>query len=175
MDILQGWLPPLDPAHLILYAFVWLLVLAAIGDLRRMMIPNAIPLALAGLYLAHGLLNLTALEMAQALAVALLVFCANTLLFAFRLMGGGDVKFMAAVALWAGLDQALPFVLVTTLAGGILALAMLTLATSPFSVLLLDFVRVRGGRRHYVLPYGLAIAFGGLYVAQRLFLSLTVS
>lgn len=172
---MQALLPPLDPAHLVLYAFVWLLVYAAISDLRSMVIPNAVSIGLVLLFLAHGMLSLSAIAIGQAAAIALLVFLACATLFAFRLMGGGDVKFMAAVALWAGPEHAFPFVLVTTLAGGILSLVVLIMATSPFGVLLIPFTRFRGGRKNYVLPYGIAIALGGLFVAQRLFHTLTLS
>jgi len=44
--------------------------------------------------------------------------------FAFFLihgMGGGDVKLMAAVSAWVGLDYAVPLMIATALAGGVLA------------------------------------------------------
>src|SRR5262249_27541905 len=47
------------------------------------------------------------------------------LLFSMRLAGGGDVKLFAAVALWAGSHWLAEYVVVTALAGGLFALAML--------------------------------------------------
>jgi prepilin peptidase CpaA len=41
-------------------------------------------------------------------------------------MGGGDVKLIAATALWAGLPMVLEFVLLTTIIGGAIAIFMVT-------------------------------------------------
>jgi prepilin peptidase CpaA len=66
------------------------------------------------------------------------------------MLGGGDVKLLAASALWTGSAALLPFLTATALAGGLLAAVFLVFAR-------------RGGRR-VALPYGVAIAAGGLLV-----------
>ena len=60
-----------------------------------------------------------------ALAVAAAVFVFGFVLFARQLIGGGDVKLIAAVSLWAGPEHLALFALVTSLAGGVLALGSL--------------------------------------------------
>ena len=60
-----------------------------------------------------------------ALGLAAAVFVVGLGLFARELIGGGDVKLLAALSLWAGPEQFVWFMLVTTLAGGVLSLISL--------------------------------------------------
>ena len=101
-----------------------------------------------------------------------------------KLIGGGDVKLIAAVSLWAGLEHFVWFMLVTSLAGGALSLislwsrrfggvigarlAALGLATpgGPGAVLSDAPRPAPAASAHPVtLPYGVAIAVGGIAVA----------
>jgi prepilin peptidase CpaA len=97
-----------------------------------------------------------------AIGVALAVFVAGFVPFGLGWMGGGDVKLMAATALWAGPALTLDFLLLTAVAGGACALVML--APSRFA-LARAFEAVGAGRlRDAVLgrsiPYAVAIAIG---------------
>ena len=79
------------------------------------------------------------------------MFACGALLFRFGLFGGGDAKLLAAGALWIGAGSALPFLAGTALTGGALALGFLV------------WVGVAGrGRARPSLPYGVAIAAGGV-------------
>ena len=60
-----------------------------------------------------------------ALGLAVVVFVVGLGLFARELIGGGDVKLIAALSLWAGPEQFVWFMLVTTLTGGALSLISL--------------------------------------------------
>ncbi len=155
-----------------LAVLVTALLAAAVSDIRRYLIPNRYPLAIALAYLVYatghpldqGLWGLAA-------GVAAFVLCA--VLFAAGIFGGGDAKLLAATTLWAGPSLALPFLLYTVLAGGVLALAWLT----PFRRLMPAAPQAEPGpepaaetaalrsRLHQPTPYGAAIAAGGLYVA----------
>ncbi len=96
-------------------------LLAAISDIRVRRIPNALVLALfiSGLAVnamagwQHALLDL---------GVVAAVLVAGTFLFSFRLIGGGDVKLLAAAAGTLGFPAAVPFILYTLLCGGVLAI-----------------------------------------------------
>ena len=55
------------------------------------------------------------------LALAGLVFLGGIALFATGLMGGGDVKLMAAASIWFGTAGTVEFLISTVLAGGALA------------------------------------------------------
>jgi prepilin peptidase CpaA len=142
--------------HLLTLAAVGLLAAAAVTDGRSRRIPNLLPLGLALLGLARIAVELAdgggiaapALDLAAAAAI----FLAGAVAFRFRLLGGGDVKLIAAAALWLGAAALGPFLLVTALAGGALALGFLVWRLIG-----------RGGASG--LPYGIAIAAGGILVS----------
>ncbi|MCE3248073.1 MAG: putative pilus assembly protein CpaA, partial [Geminicoccaceae bacterium] len=94
-----------------------LLSLAALTDLRERRIPNWLTGGAAALYPVYLLLSPVPVAWASALALSLLVALVGLALFTRRLIGGGDVKLIAAVTLWAGLDHFAAFALVTALTG----------------------------------------------------------
>ena len=109
-----------------------LFVAAAVidGRSRRHPEPAALGLALLGLA-AHRRRPRRRRRLGAAgldLAAAAAVFLAGAVAFRFRLLGGGDVKLLAAGALWLGAAALGPFLLATALAGGVLALGFLSSA-----------------------------------------------
>ena len=117
----------------ILFGFTALLVIAAVGDWRRYLIPNWISLAILALYppfvLSSNLLGPTSAQVPwlASVGVATIVFIILAGLFALNKLGGGDVKMISAVSLWAGPGLIAGFFLTTSLAGGVLVLATLAL------------------------------------------------
>ena len=86
--------------------------------------------------------------------------------FAAGMMGGADVKLLVAVGLFAGPALVVDLLLITALAGGLLGIAVLAGApVGPVSERGETTVRNRLRGR---VPYGPAIAVGGLWVAARL-------
>lgn len=157
------WLKLIGLHVLALVAFAGLLVWAAIEDMRRRVIENWISLSVAGLYPLFLLTSPTLPHWPISIAIAVATLSVGFLLFTGNLMGGGDAKLMAAVALWAGQGLFLMFLFVMTIAGGVLAIAMLlrqrfapALATGKTET-------------SPTLPYGVAITIGGLVVAFGLF------
>lgn len=155
--------------------FPALLAAAAACDLARYRIPNAIPTALALLYLPTALATGTGLEaMAWHLVAGFAVLLVGMALFFANLFGGADAKMLAAAACWTGFPLLPPFLIVMALAGGALALILLVLrfvlrrfaidsdggARSPWILQQLS--------RPRAVPYGLAIAVGGIAVFARL-------
>lgn len=144
-----------------------LLIAAAWQDLRTLHIENGLSIAIAALFaawalfgLASGTFPLSAIGLSIACATGL--FAAGAAAFAAGMMGGGDVKLLAAVALFAGPAQILDLLLVTAVAGALLGIAVLAGAPiGPVSGPGEAALRRR-------LPYGPAIAVGGLWVATRL-------
>jgi prepilin peptidase CpaA len=130
---------------------------AAVTDAVSRRIPNPVSVALAalglvriGAALAGGESALTAgLDLAAALGVFVLAAVA----FRFRLLGGGDVKLLAAGTLWLGAAALGPYLVVTVLAGGAMAVVFLFWH-------LVKPVSARGHRPS--LPYAVAIAAGGI-------------
>lgn len=157
---------PLLVDRLALTAFAGLLVWAAWSDLRDYIIPNRISIAIAALYPAHILAAGSIDVIPGALIVAAIVFAVGFAFFALRIAGGGDVKLMTAAVLWAGQAQIIEFLFITTLAGGVLAafLAMRAWRQSAVSTPCGTLVLRVGAIRDAKVPYGAAIAAGGLYI-----------
>lgn len=150
--------------------FVGLLAWAAFSDFKTYLIPNSVSLAIVALYPAHVLASPVPIDWAGALVLAGCVLAAGFILFALRLAGGGDVKLLVAATLWAGPAQALPFLLLTTLAGGLLAAMTLNylryVRPWPSDVLAPDEAAALKLRAS--VPYGIAIALGGVWVAAHM-------
>ena len=143
-----------------------LLIGAGAQDLRTMHIANGFSLAIAGLFVVWAGVELSAGRMslatlAMAIGCAVLVFAVGAAAFAVGALGGGDVKLLAAVTLFAGPAGVVDFLAITAIAGGLLGLAMLAGAPLGQPALAGPLrARLRRG-----LPYGPAIAAGGLWVA----------
>jgi prepilin peptidase CpaA len=145
--------------------FPALVIVAALKDATSFTIPNWISLALLAAFAPVALACGVALpQIAVALGVGVAALLAGMAMFACGWIGGGDAKLLAASALWLGWPAVLPFVLVTALCGGALALALLGLRS-----VWLQPITVRGpawvGRLATpgaAAPYGVAICAGAL-------------
>ncbi len=163
----------------VIAAFAVLLVWAGISDVRSFIIPNRVTLAALALYPGHLVARYvigTPVEgWPWAVAIAAAVLAVGALLFAFNIMGGGDVKLLAVCVLWAGPALAPSFILLTAVVGGGLALLYLMwgryvaplLHLRAFSAIPHMPVAVNAGGKQ-VLPYGMAIAVSGLFVVAKL-------
>jgi prepilin peptidase CpaA len=131
-----------------------MLIVAATGDLRSRIIPNWLNAAIALLAIPYWwLLGLTLWpEIIMQIGIAAAVFGLFALAFRFGMMGGGDVKLLAAMALWLPLGGLIKLLVIMSLAGGVLTIAMM--------------LRQRLAKRQEPLeiPYGVAIAFAGLWL-----------
>jgi len=157
-----------------LIAFAALLLLAAWQDWRTMQIADGLSLGIAALFIPWALAGVAAgtfslLDLALALACAAGMFGLGTLAFAAGAMGGGDVKLAAAASLFAGPGLMPDFVTVTALVGGLLGVAIL--AGAPIGPVASTGDGTVRGRLRGNLPYGPAIAAGGLWVALALALT----
>jgi prepilin peptidase CpaA len=158
-----------------LIAFALLLLLAAWQDWRTMYIADGISLGIVALFVIWATAGFVAgtfslRDLALALACAAGIFGVGALAFAAGAMGGGDVKLAAAVALLAGPALILDFIIVTAMVGGLLGLAILAGAPIGPVASTGDGCTVRARLRRN-LPYGPAIAAGGLWAAAALALT----
>lgn len=158
---------PLLVDRLTVTLFAGLLVWAAWSDLRDYTIPNSLCIAVAALFPAHIIASSGYASVPGALAAAAAVFAVGFALFAFRIAGGGDVKLMTAAALWAGPTEIFEFLFVTALGGGLLAAFLAARAwrqdaeANPDGSMGVRLYAIRATK----VPYGAAIALGGLYIA----------
>ncbi len=140
------------------------IILAAVHDATTLTIPNWLSLVLTGLFPVAAIAGGLAVgDAGWHLAVGFGALCAGMGLFAFQLIGGGDAKFFAAVSLYMGLSSVGDYLVTVVVAGGVLAMVLLVARSAARYGVPMDwFLRfTRGGS---VIPYGIAIAFGGLAV-----------
>jgi prepilin peptidase CpaA len=158
---------------------------AVFWDLRQGRIPNRLTygsMALGLLFRAvlgggHGVLD--------GLAAGLAGGGVFLLFFLVRGMGAGDVKLMTAIGIWSGLRHLVVIMMVTAIAGGILALGYMVARKRGMSTLrnlgsLLRFHVTVGLAPHpeinlenpqaVRIPYALAIAAGTFYTYGMMFL-----
>jgi prepilin peptidase CpaA len=137
-----------------------MLVVAATGDLRTRTIPNWLNLTIALLAIPFWFLSEIPLwpDVAIQIAVALAVFALFAAAFAMGAMGGGDVKLIAAIALWLPPLAVMKLITVMALAGGAITLAMLIRH------------KIAKAEQPPQVPYGVAIAFAGFWlIGERFF------
>lgn len=108
-----------------LIAFAAVMAAAAFEDFRRLVIPNLLPLVLCALWPLYFAAAPSLSGALAALACAFAVFVVGLVLFAFNQFGGGDVKLLTAVALWAGPAGTPSLIMLTALIGGALAMLLL--------------------------------------------------
>jgi prepilin peptidase CpaA len=138
---------------------------AAAMDLLTMTIPNRISLVLVALFIAIvPFSGLPAQEVALHLAAGVTVLVLGIAMFAFGWVGGGDAKLLATGALWLGLPQLLPFLLLTGVIGTLLVLALVIYRNYPANALPIPDWALRLHRSETGMPYGIAIGASGLVV-----------
>ena len=152
-----------------------LLALAASADIGYRIIPNWIAATIAVLGLAIRL-SVSPSALLVSACIALAVFAGMVFLHSRRVFGGGDVKLVAATCLGLAPAATNQFIFVTAMAGGIVAVlhligrrvvrnrglcAPLPRGTSLFRrIVSIEIWRLA---RHGSLPYGVAIACGGIW------------
>ncbi|MBT6095451.1 MAG: pilus assembly protein CpaA [Rhodospirillaceae bacterium] len=145
---------PISVQALLKVILVGLLIWAAWQDLTRLKIPNTISLAVLGLFPLYAWTVPGEFPWLLAGLIAAVLLVLGIIAFSRGLIGGGDVKLLAATALWAGPAQVLDFLFITAIAGGVLGL--LALASARMAGIGI------GALGDGKLPYGVAIAVGGI-------------
>ena len=146
---------------LLLLALAAILVVAAIIDVRTFTISNRLNAAVAaGAPLYWMSIALSPWPgMAIQLAAGGIVFVLLAGAFFAGMMGGGDVKLASALALWFSPAGTVKFLVLMSIAGGVLTLGILGW----------HHAQKREGRPE--IPYGVAIAFGALAILTQRFLN----
>ena len=105
----------INPTLLLLLVALPFCIWAALSDLRHMKIYNKTNLGLFLTFAAVGLLIFPIDEYALRIAQAALMLAVGFLLTAFGYMGGGDSKFIAAMAPFIALQDATMFLMLLAL------------------------------------------------------------
>jgi len=158
-----------------------LVAVAAYTDLVKFKIPNIIPVLIVLSFVVALVVDIfTDGSVFQSpvnhLVTGVVVFIVMLVLFFMRLFGGGDAKLIPAVALWIGIQGLPVFLIVTTMAGGVLALLSVFFRKTKIGQVLLTKLRYHPklilklagswfdamSRGETLIPYGVAIAIGAL-------------
>ena len=147
-----------------LIAFVGLVGAGAVTDVRSRRIPNQISLAVAFVWVMFALTDNTGWQ--GGLIVAVIVLSLGFVLYGFGLAGGGDIKLLTAVSLWAGTELALPMIATIAIAGAIVSVAVWIHARGIrfFSFKLLQPKADTRAQQLYT-PYAVAILMGAIFIA----------
>jgi prepilin peptidase CpaA len=166
--------------------FTALLLWAAVSDYRRYIIPNQVSLGALALFPVYVMSAPEPVAWVFALVMAAVFFVVGFAMYLLRAMGAGDAKLLPVVMLWVGPKDFSAFMIV--LLGGSLVLAGVigvrtaldqmrasereaaTGGTAVAVSALARFGRLLAELRHVPflkiqVPYGVAIAAGGIWVA----------
>ncbi len=138
------------------------LLWAAIVDLRTRTIPDWVSIVivlLAPLYWWAGDVPFYP-NVVERICVAYLVFVVFFAMFCLGGMGGGDVKLGTATALWFSPMGSLKLVVAISIIGGVITL-----------ISWFHHHKIRKAEGKTEVPYGVAIALGGLWLLAQRFLN----
>lgn len=167
--------------------FIFINALVAIYDFSFYRIPNILLIALLVLFGLTAPFTMGLNELINSFITLGVVFLVCIVLFLTKIFGAGDAKYFSVVALWMGYPGIFPFVIITSLAGGALALLYLIaqLHFGRLSDLMWTFIQKleerlpflelvwigsgtgpEKGKREDIkpktIPYGVAIATGAI-------------
>jgi len=153
--------------------FTFFLILAAVLDVWKFIIPNFVSIGIFVLFFVATLLVPFQTHWLSHLGTAGATFVVGLIVYRFRLLGAGDVKLITAVSLWSGVENISFFLLYTALAGGALSLGLVLLR---YVILAVQYQSSHPGfasiprilRYGESVPYGLAVAVGGFSVMLQL-------
>ncbi len=165
-------------------ALYGLLLIAAVGDVRRFQIPNIFPILVLVMLAAALIFTTPAWEpefwydFVSRMLGGVIATEVALLFFALRVMGGGDVKLFAALSFWFGLDGLFGFAVFTAFSGLVLGLVygVYYLVTKAGSAQTATECPNRTGMKggasvvHEALrgraPYGVAIFLGAVLAGE---------
>lgn len=156
-------------AAMLLAALAFLMGWAAVEDIRRYRIPNIAVLAIVALWPLFVSFAPSAPDWAPSLLGGVIVLAVGFVAWNGGLIGGGDAKLAAAIALWAGPFLLPWYLLLALVLGGALAITkavVVLTARTAIGPAGPGNMRERLDRlRGQPLPYGIALALAGGWVA----------
>lgn len=133
-----------------------------ISDFRYMRIPNRYSLAIAvGFFLSWVITPSVFFALWEHVMAAVLMLGITYILFVRGMIGGGDCKLGAALALWTGLPGLMAYLLYTAMMGGVLGcMGLYMVRKKPFKNPPADSWIGRAQNGEQQIPYGIAISIG---------------
>ncbi|MCP3471591.1 A24 family peptidase [Bradyrhizobium sp. CCGUVB1N3] len=161
----MNWIVPITS-----FLEILLLLYVATIDIATRLIRNEICVALALLGIASQFTS--PMQVAESLIAATILLLLLLVIYQRGWIGGGDVKLLVALAVGLPLTGVIQLLTITALAGGVLALVHLMMRMLPYprlapagSSLVRRVYSIERWRhlRQAPLPYGVAIACGGIW------------
>ncbi len=149
-------------------SFVVLLIIAAFYDITQLRIPNVVCYLIVVAFVLRAIFSGTP----DGLLLHLVVFGGALAVgfgaFAFKIVGAGDAKLLAAICLWLGPSNLPLFILLMAVVGGIFGLVVIV--ARYFDHILIGLIpwKVRQALPGFLfgegpIPYGVAITGGALW------------
>ncbi len=147
-------------------ALVW----AVTSDVRHLIIPNWTCIAITAAFLPAALLQgLDYAAIAWHYGAGMALLLAGMILFARNLIGGGDLKLLAAAGVWIGWSGLWPYLLLVALLGGALAMVILIARKFRRKIPLISslwWMNEDASGAHPV-PYGLAVGVAAIIMFSK--------
>lgn len=150
--------------------FLGCMIAAAAYDLASYTIPNFLSVLLVAGFVALSVWqNLAWGQLGDHVSAGMVLLASGWALFALGIVGGGDAKFMAATGVWIGWSAMPHYMLAFSLSGGVLVLLLLLFRRLPLPGPILGFAWIADLHNPANgVPYGVALAAGGVAIAPRL-------
>ena len=154
--------------------FLSLVLVAAVSDIVMYRIPNVVVLMMLVLFPIYVIVTPGEQEWLKSLGIFVLAIAVGIPLAHFKIFGGGDMKLLAGILLWAGPALALPTLFIALVAGGLVSLLMLTSVRFVIANALNSIGREALGKMFLAknMPYGVGLAFGGVFAGWGLMVGL---
>lgn len=145
-------------------SFSILMLYAAYSDLRSYTLPNFISILLViGFAVIVAIIQPPLSAVGWHVGVGFLMFAIGFAMFAAGVLGGGDVKVIAALGLWFGPNNFFAFFTLMAIFGGVLAISLLLFRKMKVPEKWLENPSVRGWHdKNEGIPYGVAIAIAAI-------------
>jgi prepilin peptidase CpaA len=151
--------------------FPFLVLYAAFTDTFTMKITNRTTLLLTGGFFLMALfISMPLPEIGMHIVGALLVLSIGMVFNACGWVGGGDVKLIAAIALWLGWDMLYDYTMMSAVFGGVVTFGIIFLRMSVYNIpQLLTSPISKIIDKDSGVPYGIALSGAGLLLYQQSF------
>lgn len=149
----------------LIFFFPFLVVYGAASDLFSMTIPNVITLALMVGFMVIALwMKMDWVTIGWHWVMFAIVLAITFTLFAFGVIGGGDAKLAAGIALWMGWEHSLIYFLVAAVFGGVLTLLIMKIRSVPMPDWILRHQWAEDIYTAQRIPYGISMGAAALMI-----------
>ena len=159
-------------ANVFVYIFLFILLYGAICDLISFKIPNYVSICSVLLFFPAALwAHWPIINILSNTGAGALILAVGVLAFSFNLIGAGDIKMLAASAVWFGFGGLPSLFFSVAIIGGVLSLALIVFRrfVLPASWRRADWlVRLHEATG---VPYGIAICIGVFVISPSLLAS----